>query len=77
MLSSLLAQLNRELRFEEVEVREPAVRRSDQEAYSNVRVRLSRLAGFGRPVTRTYRVIANATWNGEVWRSTTCSVWPD
>ena len=77
VLSSLLAHLNRELRFEEIEAREPAVRRSDQEAYSNVRVRLSCSSGFGRRESSTYRVIANVAWDGEVWQSMTCSVWPN
>ncbi len=77
VLSSLLAHLNRELRFEEIEAREPAVRRSDQEAYSNVRARLSWSSGFGRRESSTYRVIANMTWDGEVWQSMTCSVWPN
>ena len=74
MLSGLLAQLNRELRFEEIEAQEPAVLRSGQEAYSNVRVRLSWSTGFGRRESRAYQVIANATWDGEAWQSTTCNV---
>ena len=74
VLSNLVPQLNRELRFEEIEDREPAVRRSDREAYSNARVRLSWSTGFGRRERHTYRVIANLTWDGEVWQSITCSV---
>ena len=77
VLSNLLGQLNREIRFERIEAQEPAVRRSDQEAYSNVRVRLSWVTGFGRRESRVYQVIANATWDGEVWRPMTCSVWPN
>ena len=76
VLSNLLGQLNREIRFERIEAQEPAVRRSDQEAYSNVRVRLSWDTGFGRRESRTYQVIANATWDDAVWQSTTCAVWP-
>ena len=77
VLSGLLAQLNRDLRFEGMEAQEPAVRRSDQETYSNARVRLSWVTGFGRRESRTYQVIANATWDGSVWRPATCSVWPN
>ena len=77
VLSSILAQLNNDLRFEEIEAQEPAVRRSEIEAYSDVRVRLSWDSGFGPRLSRAYRVVADATWDGAVWQSNTCSVWPE
>jgi len=77
VLSSILAELSSDLRFEEIEAQEPAVRRSELEAYSDVRVRLSWDSGFGPRLSRAYQVVADATWNGAVWQSNTCSVWPE
>ena len=76
VLSSILDQLNSDLRFEEIEAQEPAVRRSELEAYSDVRVRLSWDSGFGPRLSRAFQVVADATWDGAAWQSNTCSVGP-
>ncbi len=76
VLSSILVQLNRELRFEGIEIQEPTVRRSEREAYSNVRVRLSWSTELGPRESLVYQIVANATWDGAGWLSSSCSVWP-